>query len=659
MNTGSSLKGRLLFPLLSMLDVSSNMLRSIPPSIHALTNLAVLNISGNKDITDLPPQMGLLSRLWNLNTVGCSLQEPLRSMVQSGKYRSMDIVGYLKSVLQEARPYSTCKLMIVGLQGIGKTSLLECLRQESAIVHRRKPTEHWAKRMGNKAARRGNMSTVGVDIGTWIYEKSRSNRPPVTFRTWDFGGQQEYYATHQYFLSRRSIYLVVWKVTDGKAGLAGAIQWLRSIQARAPGSPVIMVATLYDQVSNSNYCSQSTLPESESPEALQRLIRSSIMGAPDADKMGLPRVMDSVEVSCSTRHNIRLLADIIYTIAYSVKPPGSKEPMLEQRVPCTYLALEECVAHLAAELPEPVLKHHDYKRLVTQYMQQKGMRLFRDSAELHQATMFLHENGVLLHYDDATLKELYFLRPQWLCDVLAHVVTVREINPFASNGIMKIDDLPHVFKASPQLGGGEEAHSLGVSLLNKFELALSWDSRTLVVPPLLPQAEPAEPQLPLRTRTWSSSNRGTPRRAFSNTLSTADSGLHGTESPSLILEDHPQITITGRCSGRSLRRLLLLSYIPRGFWARLVTRLLQHQSVANQAYPPQNDMELDEATAAALELQWGWKLWQTGMKLVSGALTLVSIRQNLANVVDEADHPAVFLMVSMQTPAEAAAELEA
>ncbi|KAG7298401.1 hypothetical protein JYU34_018023 [Plutella xylostella] len=478
-NTGSSLKGRLMFPLLSMLDVSSNMLRSIPPSIHALTNLAVLNISGNKDITDLPPQMGLLSRLWNLNTVGCSLQEPLRSMVQSGKYRSMDIVGYLKSVLQEARPYSTCKLMIVGLQGIGKTSLLECLRQESAIVHRRKPTEHWAKRMGNKAARRGNMSTVGVDIGTWIYEKSRSNRPPVTFRTWDFGGQQEYYATHQYFLSRRSIYLVVWKVTDGKAGLAGAIQWLRSIQARAPGSPVIMVATHYDQVSN------STLPESESPEALQRLIRSSIMGAPDADKMGLPRVMDSVEVSCSTRHNIRLLADIIYTIAYSVKPPGSKEPMLEQRVPCTYLALEECVAHLAAELQEPVLKHHDYKRLVwqepvlkhhdykrlvTQYMQQKGMRLFRDSAELHQATMFLHENGVLLHYDDATLKELYFLRPQWLCDVLAHVVTVREINPFASNVLVHYDSatLKELYFLRPQWLCDVLAHVVTVREINPF-----------------------------------------------------------------------------------------------------------------------------------------------------------------------------------------------
>ncbi|KAG6439061.1 hypothetical protein O3G_MSEX000452, partial [Manduca sexta] len=157
--SGSSLKTRLLFPLLSMLDVSCNLLRAVPPAIHELANLSVLNLSGNKDITELPPQMGLLSRLWNLNTAGCSLAEPLRSMVRCGRYKSMDIVGYLKSVLQEARPYTSMKLMLVGQQGIGKTSLLECLRQESSIQHRRKPTEHWAKRMGNKSTSRGNMST--------------------------------------------------------------------------------------------------------------------------------------------------------------------------------------------------------------------------------------------------------------------------------------------------------------------------------------------------------------------------------------------------------------------------------------------------------------------------------------------------------------------
>lgn len=135
------IRSRLLFPNLSMLDVSNNMLKFIPTTIHELTNLSVLNISGNTEISELPPQMGLLNRLWNLNTLGCPLQEPLRSMIDSKKYKTMDIIGYLKSVLEDAKPYARMKLMIVGIQGIGKTSLLEKLRQESAPAHRRRPPE--------------------------------------------------------------------------------------------------------------------------------------------------------------------------------------------------------------------------------------------------------------------------------------------------------------------------------------------------------------------------------------------------------------------------------------------------------------------------------------------------------------------------------------
>ena len=49
--------------------------------------------------------------------------------------------------------------------------------------------------------------------------------------------------------------------------------------------------------------------------------------------------------------------------------------------------------------------------------------------------------GILLHYDDPALRDLYFVDPQWLCDMLAHVVTVRSVNPFIKNGVLKISDL--------------------------------------------------------------------------------------------------------------------------------------------------------------------------------------------------------------------------
>nr|XP_050026852.1 leucine-rich repeat serine/threonine-protein kinase 1-like [Dermacentor andersoni] len=90
-----------LFPNLFMLDVSNNLLSDVPATLAELGSLSVLNLSGNPGIIELPPQLGLLSKLWNLNLRGCSLHEPLASMVRSTRYRTTDLVGYLKSILQE------------------------------------------------------------------------------------------------------------------------------------------------------------------------------------------------------------------------------------------------------------------------------------------------------------------------------------------------------------------------------------------------------------------------------------------------------------------------------------------------------------------------------------------------------------------------------
>lgn len=187
---------KIVFPSLSMLDVSDNHLTSILPSIAELNCLSVLNLSNNVGISQVPAEMGLLSKLWNLNLSGCSLGEPLKSMLESRKYKTVDIIGYLKSILEDSKSYARLKLMIVGVQGIGKTSLLEQLRQEGTVSSKRNPAEGWARRMGNKdinrkTAKGTNISTVGIDIGDWTYEPKKAkgvvNNGPVTFRTWDFG----------------------------------------------------------------------------------------------------------------------------------------------------------------------------------------------------------------------------------------------------------------------------------------------------------------------------------------------------------------------------------------------------------------------------------------------------------------------------------------
>ena len=42
--------------------------------------------------------------------------------------------------------------------------------------------------------------------------------------------------------------------------------------------------------------------------------------------------------------------------------------------------------------------------------------------------------GILLHYEDSMLSDYYFLDPQWLCDTLAKIVTIPEINPDVKKG---------------------------------------------------------------------------------------------------------------------------------------------------------------------------------------------------------------------------------
>ena len=104
--TDLKLRNKLIYPNLSYLDISLNRLYFIPRDISHLTNLSVLNVSKNKDICQLPAEMGLLGKLWNLVTSECNLDEPIRSMIESKKYKTMDIVGYLKSILEDSKPYA-------------------------------------------------------------------------------------------------------------------------------------------------------------------------------------------------------------------------------------------------------------------------------------------------------------------------------------------------------------------------------------------------------------------------------------------------------------------------------------------------------------------------------------------------------------------------
>lgn len=81
------------------------------------------------------------------------------------------------------------KMMLIGEGGAGKTSLLCRLYQPNQPL----PDE--------------NESTKGIEI--YHHDFQLKNGRGFRLNVWDFGGQEIYHATHQFFLTKRSLYVLL------------------------------------------------------------------------------------------------------------------------------------------------------------------------------------------------------------------------------------------------------------------------------------------------------------------------------------------------------------------------------------------------------------------------------------------------------------------
>lgn len=109
-------------------------------------------------------------------------------------------------------------------------------------------------------------------------------------------------------------------------------------------------------------------------------------------------------------------------------------------------------------------------------------------------------------------------------------------------------------------------------MLNKFEVALTWDSRTLLIPSLLPLQEAA------------SYNDGTTvkllQRVRGRNHNLGCSVSQELNLNKLIYEQHtPRTSAPTAACGQGLRRMLLMTYFPSGFWSRLITRVLADEQI--------------------------------------------------------------------------------
>lgn len=130
--------------------------------------------------------------------------------------RPGDILTYYYQKQRAARPLNEVKLLLVGRGTSGKSSIRDRPLFNTFDPHKKE--------------------THGIQIDHWRLTFGEEN---IIVHMWDFAGQEITHATHRFFLTERSIYLLV---LDGRADTQDrdTEYWLRLISAFGKGSPVIV-----------------------------------------------------------------------------------------------------------------------------------------------------------------------------------------------------------------------------------------------------------------------------------------------------------------------------------------------------------------------------------------------------------------------------------
>ncbi len=343
---------------LTSLYLEGNQLTELPSEIGQLTSLTSLDLRNNQ-LTELPPEIGRLTSLESLDLDGNPLTSMPPEIVEQG---TEAILAYLREQLEASRRQWVSKLLVVGEGGVGKTALLRSLRGEAFDPQL--------------------STTHGIWIESLELEHPAEADVIMQLNAWNFGGQEIYHATHQFFLTNRSLFVLAWNARHGYEQ-GKLYYWLDAIQARAPESPVLIVATHIDQ-------RDADLPLSQ--------LRAKY-----------PQIVGHCEISNLTGAGIEELREALIRAAADL-------PLMGQIWPASWLNAAEAIRardekHIAPSVLRKIMAAHgglgDYVRILAQW---------------------LHELGDILYFqDDEELDNLVILKPQWVTEYISKVVESEEV----------------------------------------------------------------------------------------------------------------------------------------------------------------------------------------------------------------------------------------
>lgn len=404
---------------LTGLSLRDNQLTELPPEIGRLVNLTWLDLSNNR-LTSLPPEISQLTSLNELYLSGNPLPIP-PEIIRKANEPSAVINYYLQHITGRKKPLNEAKVLVVGQSSVGKTSLVRRLTEGVFNPHETK--------------------TEGINIRPWQIE---INGQSVRLNVWDFGGQEIMHATHQFFLTKRSLYLLV---VDARLGEAeNRIEyWLKIIQSFGKESPVIVVGNKIDQ---------------------QGL---------DLDRRGLQakysNIKTFVEVSCLTRTGIEELKVAI------AREGGALEHIHDE-----LLANWFTVKERLEQMKEDYIPFKDYLRLC----QEENIN---DDVSQNTLIDFLHDLGLVLRYhDDPRMEDTNILNPTWVTNGVYTILNSNVL--FQNKGILERKWLSQILDPHKY---PRDKHLFIMDIMRKFELCFDFtdfpDQRFLV-PDLLTKEEP-------------------------------------------------------------------------------------------------------------------------------------------------------------------------
>jgi len=435
------------------LDLSNNRIKDLPPQIGKLSNLTSLNISNNL-IEQLPWQISKLDKLKSLSIVGNPLSFDVKLNLPDVMVGE-DLQALLKYLSFSPSRDQSCmrmKLMLVGQENVGKTSIAKCLKKEIIPVSKKfrqtiglgtkkskTPTLMESEAFTPSGAINPlnttlNISTDGINMDDWR-PPTEDQSPPVTFSIWDFAGQEVYYSTHQFFISSRSVFIVVFDMSLYNPDETSRVPyWLQCIEAFGGNSPIILVGTHLDE-----------LPSGTEVAQISADIHNKYFTKFPNLKLFLP-------VSCKSGKNINKLQNHIVKL-------GKTEKKLGDLYSRAYFQLESLILSEREMNSPPIITFQEFSEM--------AISCGIPSASIPHAADFLKELGIIVYFDDlkSGLDQFIFIDPPWLTRLMATIITSKP--NFVQSGVLEQNNLHQIWKAPdfPQY-----LHHVLLAILQKFEI---------------------------------------------------------------------------------------------------------------------------------------------------------------------------------------------